>query len=191
MSVPIGSPLRAALVCGSPSSTSRSKRLLDALAIALEGHGVEHAPIDLARLSAEALLGRGRAPDVDAALDVVRRAAIIAVGTPVYRATYSGLLKVFFDLLEPGALRGRVGIAVASGGSPTHQLAIEHGIAPLLASVGAAVVPTSIYGTDALFADADLPPALNARIARAADEAVRLASALAAEPFTLSTSVSP
>src|SRR6266852_1938882 len=79
---------------------------------------------------------------------------------PIYRATYSGLLKVFFDLLPPDALARKVAIAIATGGGPSHLLAVDHGLRPLLASVGALVVATGIYGTDAQFRAGVPEPAL-------------------------------
>jgi FMN reductase len=81
----------------------------------------------------------------------VRTATIVVASTPVYRATYSGLLKVFFDLLPVDGLAQKVAVAIATGGSPAHQLVIDHGLRPLFGSVGAVTVPTGIYGTDAGF----------------------------------------
>src|SRR6266581_331995 len=96
--------------------------------------------------------------------------------TPIYRATYSGLLKVFFDLLPQDALARKVAIPIATGGGPSHLLAVDHGLRPLLASVGALVVATGVYGTDAQFRAGVPEPALVERIERAALEAASLAS---------------
>ncbi len=110
------------------------------------------------------------------ALQAVLDAGIVVVSTPIYRATYSGLLKVFFDLLPQDALARKVAIVIATGGGQGHLLAVDHGLRPLLASVGALVVATGVYGTDAQFRAGVPEPALTERIERAALEAASLAS---------------
>jgi FMN reductase len=92
----------------------------------------------------------------------------------VYRATYSGLLKVFFDQLPMNGLVDKTAIAIASGGSPAHLLVIDHGLRPLFASVGAITTPTGIYGTDSSFENGVPHQSLLARIEQAASEAVTL-----------------
>ena len=165
-------------VSGSPSAASRSRRLLEEVLAALGDAGAGTALFDLADLPAEALLGRGTSDEVQGALTAVASADIVAVSTPVYRATYSGLLKVFFDLFAPGALAGTVAIPIATGGGAGHALAVDHGLRPLLASVGAVVVAAGIYGTDAEFADRVPNASLRGRVRLAADEALALAGAL-------------
>lgn len=163
---------------GSPSSGggSRSRTLLELALAALERQGAGSSRlIDLAQLSADGLLGRRADPDVAEAIEAVRDAGILAVSTPIYRATYSGLLKVFFDLLPQDALAGKVAIAIATGGGPTHFLAIDHGLRPLFASVGALVAATGVYGVDAQFKSGVPEPALVERIERAALEAASIA----------------
>lgn len=162
---------------GSPASVSRSRGLLELALAALERQGAGPTRlIDLAQLPADGLLGRRDDRDVADALRSVLEAAIVVVGTPIYRATYSGLLKIFFDLLPQDALAGKVAIPIATGAGPTHLLAVDHGLRPLLASVGALVVATGVYGTDAQFHNGVPEPALVERIERAALEAAALAS---------------
>jgi FMN reductase len=132
--------------------------------------------IDLAKLAPDALLGRRQDPDVAEAIQSVLNAGILVVSTPIYRATYSGLLKVFFDLLPQDALAGKVAIPIATGGGPSHLLAVDHGLRPLLASVGALVVATGIYGTDAQFRAGVPEPALVERVERAVLEATPAAT---------------
>jgi FMN reductase len=136
--------------------------------------GVPGTVIDLCDLPADGLLGRARVPAVDAALAAVASARLVIVGTPVYRATFSGLLKVFFDLFPQDALAGKVAIAVATGAGPAHALVIDHGLRPLLASVGALVVPAGIYGTDGQFGPDGPEPALMTRVDRAVSEALEV-----------------
>jgi FMN reductase len=162
-------------ISGSPSTRSRSRILLEHALDKLAWHDVATGLIDLNGLPADALLGRRTAADVDRALAAVGDADIVVASTPVYRATYTGLLKVFFDLFGQRALAGKVGLAIATGGAPGHQLVLDHGLRPLFASVGAVVVPTGVYAVDAEF-DAGVPQAsVLERIERAVSESLQLA----------------
>lgn len=165
-------------ISGSPSARSKSRTLLEHALAALSERGATPTLIDLATLPADALLGRRRSEDVDDALARVSRAAIIVASTPVYRATYSGLLKVFFDLFPINGLADKVAIAIATGGSPAHQLVIDHGLRPLFGSVGAITTPTGIYGTDSGFENGVPQASLITRIEQAASEAVVLSERL-------------
>ncbi len=175
-------------VSGSPSASSKSRRLLEDLLAAFGESGAATTLIDLAALPADALLGRRASSDVQQALASVASADIVAVSTPVYRATYSGLLKVFCDLFAPGALGGKVAIPIATGGGPAHAPCIDHGLRPLLASVGAVVVAAGIYGTDAEFAERVPNATLLGRVRVAAGEALALAEGLRAAPEVRSSS---
>ena len=161
-------------ISGSPSPASRSRALLGAALAALERRGIATREVDLAALPAEALLGRSTDEQVTDALAAVRRARILVVSTPVYRATYSGLLKVFFDLLPQDGLAGKIAVAIATGASLGHLLAVDHGLRPLLTSVGALPVATAVYATDAQFRDGRPDPALIEQIDRAVAEALAL-----------------
>ena len=145
----------------------------------LRDQGFPTALIDLADLPATALLGRTRSPELDEAVARVTGAAIVVASTPVYRATYSGLLKVFFDLLPAESLRGKVAVSIATGGGAAHQLVLDHGLRPLFASLGAVVGSIGVFGTDGEFTDGIPRSALIDRLDRAAAEAVSLARALA------------
>jgi FMN reductase len=166
---------------GSPNPSSRSRALLELALASLERQGAGPTRlVDLARLPADGLLARRQDAIVADAIQSVVDAAIVVVSTPVYRATYSGLLKVFFDLLPQDALARKIAIPIATGGGSSHLLAVDHGLRPLLASVGAFVVATGVYGTDAQFRAGVPEPALVERIERAAFEAAALAAGVAA-----------
>jgi FMN reductase len=72
----------------------------------------------------------------------------VVLATPVYKAAYSGVLKALLDLLPSGALAGKAALAIASGGSPAHSLAVEYALGPLLAALGAGQVLAGVYLTD-------------------------------------------
>jgi len=173
----VGNNLAVVGLSGSPAASSKS-RVLVAYALArAAARGARVELVDLAALPADALLGRGSAPAVAAALDAASRARIVVAGTPVYRATYSGLLKVFFDLLPQDSLIGKVGVLIVTGHDRAHSLSVDHGLRPLFASLGAAVVAGGVYGTSAQFQDGKAAPELLQAVDRAVEEALALAGA--------------
>lgn len=129
------------------------------------------APDIMAALTRDQLTAAGRK-----LIDCVERADVLVIGSPIYRASYTGALKHLCDLLDYRALSGAVAVIAATGGTPLHGLATEHQFRPLLSFFGILAVPTTIYALETDFAGADLiNPAIAARIERAADEAAALA----------------
>ncbi|MEU2200108.1 NAD(P)H-dependent oxidoreductase [Isoptericola sp. NPDC019482] len=80
-------------------------------------------------------------PAADAAKERLARATVAVVATPVYKASYTGLLKAFLDLYGPDGLAGVVVVPVVVSGNPAHALAGEAHLRPVLVELGA-VVPT-------------------------------------------------
>lgn len=168
---------RAVLISGSPSLRSRSRIVLERAGERLRAAGFESALVDLAMLPADALLGRRTDEKIHSAINTVLSAQIVVASSPVYRATYTGLLKVFFDLLPQDALVGKIAVPILTGAGPAHLLALDHGFRPLFASLGAVVVASGVYGSDPQFKDGRPEPAVLERADRAVEEAVALARA--------------
>ena len=138
------------LVAGSPSETSRSGALLDAVQQRLLLRGVQIDRLPIRDLSPQALLLADYGhPSVSQAIARVARADALVVATPVYKAAYSGVLKVFLDLLPQSALRDKVVLPLATGGSPNHMLALDYALRPVLQSLGARHILPGVYATDA------------------------------------------
>jgi FMN reductase len=116
--------------------------------------------------------------------------AVIAV-TPIFNASYSGLFKAFFDILDEGALADRPVLVAATGGTARHSLALEHALRPLFTYLRAVVVPTAVFAAPEDWASGAADGALRRRIERAAGELAReigrRGPATAADPFELST----
>ena len=173
------SPQRLAAVgiSGSPSATSKSRVLVEYALAQLAASGAATQMVDLAGLPADPLLGRGTSAAVAAAVAATTDARIIVAGTPVYRATYSGLLKVFFDLLPQDSLIGKIGVPIVTGHGAAHSLSVDHGMRPLFASLGAIVVAGGVYATSSLFPEGTPAPELLRAVDRAVAEALALATA--------------
>lgn len=121
-----------------------------------------------------------------AALDAVTQADGLIAVTPVFSASYSGLFKSFFDVLDKDALTGKPALIAATGGSARHSLVLEHALRPLFAYLRAVVVPTGVYAASEDWGAEGLPE----RIDRAAGELAALMTGLsAARPATKQTVV--
>jgi FMN reductase len=136
-------------ISGSPSERSRSAWLTQFALTRLEGVATRSEHIAVRELPAGALLlANTQEPSIARAVQAVAAAGLIIVGTPIYKAAYSGLLKVFLDLLPPEALRGKTVLPLATGGSAAHLLALDYALKPVLSALGARHVLDGVFATD-------------------------------------------
>src|SRR5688572_29605678 len=84
-------------------------------------------------------------PRLADAIEAVTGADGLIAVTPIFNASYSGLFKSFFDVLETTALAGRPVLIAATGGTARHSLALEHAVRPLFAHLRACTMPTAIF----------------------------------------------
>jgi FMN reductase len=127
------------LLGGSPSSQSSCSRLLQHVGEKLAVHGWRTTRLEVRELPGPALLR------MDAHDPELARALVVA--TPIYKAAYTGMLKLFLDLLPQDGLRGKVVLPLATGGSQSHLLALDYALRPVLASMSARAILSSIYAT--------------------------------------------
>ncbi|MFF3564722.1 NADPH-dependent FMN reductase [Streptomyces sp. NPDC002574] len=136
-------------VSGSPSATSRTAHLLRHLDNRLRAQGHEVIPLDVRSLPPEALLHADTGhPAIVEAVGSFQRADGVVVGTPVYKAAYSGLLKSLLDLLPQYALAGKTVLPLATGGTTAHVLAIDYALRPVLSSMGAGHITPGWFTLD-------------------------------------------
>jgi FMN reductase len=137
-------------ISGSPSERSRSAWLTQFALTRLEGLATQSQPIAVRELPANALISADTQDAVIArAVQAVAEADLVIIGTPIYKAAYSGLLKLFLDLLPPEALRGKTVLPLATGGSAAHLLALDYALKPVLSALGARHVLDAVFATDA------------------------------------------
>lgn len=178
-------PLRLAVVSAGLSVPSSTRLLADRLTEAVrqqladDGRDVEVTLVELRDLAVgianNLVTGFPSRPLAEAVEGVTEADGLIAV-TPVFSASYSGLFKSFFDVIDNGALAGTPVLAAATGGTARHSLALEHALRPLFAYLRTVVVPTAVYAASEDWGgngDA-LTDTLPTRIARAAGELAEL-----------------
>jgi FMN reductase len=113
---------------------------------------------------------------------------LIAV-TPIFSASYSGLFKTFFDVLDKESLVGKPVLLGATAGTARHSLALEHAVRPLFTYLRAVAVPTGVFAaSEDWAAGGGIDRALAGRIDRAAGELADLVtgrpvSARPVDPF--------
>ncbi len=71
-------------------------------------------------------------PAIAAAVSKLVRASAVVFITPTYKGSYSGLFKMFIDLLPQYALRGKVVLPLATGGTIAHMQMMDHAMRPVL-----------------------------------------------------------
>ncbi|MFG1804046.1 CE1759 family FMN reductase [Micromonospora carbonacea] len=187
-----------AVVSAGLSQPSSTRLLADQLAAAtrdgLARHGVEVElrPIDLrdhAHDVVNHLLTGFPPPALRDALDTLAAADGVVAVTPIFNASYSGLFKSFFDLVDATTLADRPVLIAATGGTARHSLALEHAVRPMFAYLKAVVVPTAVFAATEDWAAAAAEGALRSRIVRAAgelaDQVARRPPAVPPDPFAL------
>jgi FMN reductase len=161
-------------ISGSLSVPSRTASLVRAVLTRFQPHAATRL-IDLAS-DAPALfatLPKGpRSSQAREIIDAVESADLLVVGSPVYRASYTGALKHLFDLVDYRALEGTPVMLCATGGTPLHGLMPDQALRPLFAFFKALALPTSIYALESDFDQHELRSIdVSDRIDRAAAEA--------------------
>ena len=177
------------VLSGSPSRTSRTAALAGHVARRLEADGHEVSEVAARDLPPAALLAADVAdPAVARVLARVATADGVVVASPVYKAAYSGLLKVVLDALPQSGLAGKVVLPLLTGGSQAHVLAVDYALRPVLASLGADhVVPGAFVldqHVDRAAGGALTDPAAAERLRAVVD---RFSLALGAAPSLLAT----
>ncbi|MFI1917408.1 FMN reductase [Nocardia sp. NPDC020380] len=165
-----------------PSSTRLlADQLADAVSSAVGGRGesLEIEVIELRELAADLATtlttGGLPTPAVAAAREKVSAADGLIAVTPVFTAGYSGLFKMFIDVLDTDALNGMPVLIAATAGTTRHALVLDFAMRPLFTYLRSVVVPTGVFAATEDFGSTGLTD----RIQRAASE---LAQLIVAEP---------
>lgn len=137
------------LISGSPTLRSRSGALLEYAAARLVDEGLKATTLSIRDYPPEDLiLGRYDSPAFNETKRLVAEARGIVVGTPVYKASFTGSLKALLDILPVQAFRNKTLLPIASGGSAAHLLVLDYALKPVLSALGASDILQGVYVTD-------------------------------------------
>ncbi len=181
---------RVVAVSGSLHEPSKTTALVRAIAAAVaERAEVEVQVIELTDIGPElaGALRRDQLPArVEEQLRAIETADLLIVGSPVYRASFTGLFKHLFDFVGQYELVGKPVLLAATGGGERHALIIEHQLRPLFAFFQALTLPLGVYASDTDFAGYEIASdVLHSRIALAAERALPLVGYAATRPVDL------
>jgi FMN reductase len=179
-----------------PSSTRLlADQLTDATRQALESDGstVDVAVIELRDLAHDIvnnLITGFPSPVLEKAISTLVAADGLIAVSPLYNASYNGLFKSFFDVLDRDALAGKPVLMGATGGTARHSLALDHALRPMFTYLRAVVTPTSVFAATADWGSVE-ESVLVERIRRAgaefADLVRRTEVVAAVDPFSTVT----
>jgi FMN reductase len=153
--------MKTAVIVGNPKAKSRTLEAALLVATKLTGQEPETV-LDLIDFG-PALLEFGNTAVADA-IAAVRHADTLIVASPTFKATYTGLLKLFLDQFPPDGLAGVTAFPLMLGAGPAHALAPDLLLKPVLVELGAICPTVGLYLIDKTFAE---DPALDKWLARA------------------------
>lgn len=129
------------VLSGNPRTRSRTRTLAVRVGeeIAQRDGTAPPTVVDLAEYGPQLLVpGDVR---VAGGLATVRSARVLVVGTPTYKGSYTGLLKVFLDQMPHQGLAGVVAVPVTVGATAQQAGQSERHLRGLLVELGAEVRP--------------------------------------------------
>ncbi|NEB74709.1 hydroxymethylpyrimidine ABC transporter substrate-binding protein [Streptomyces sp. SID14478] len=174
--------MRLVVVSAGLSVPSSTRLLADRLTAATVAHVEAEVEVvelrDLATEIAQHFVTGFPPARLAAALDAVAAADGLIAVTPVFAASYSGLFKSFFDVIDKDALTGKPVLVGATGGTARHSLVTEHALRPLFTYLRALVLPTAVYAASEDWGEEGLA----SRIARAGGELARFMAPSARTP---------
>lgn len=190
-----------AVISAGLSQPSSTRLLADQLsqatrrAAAARGHRIDVVNVELRELAHDItnnlLTGFPSVP-LQSAIDAVTSADAVIAVTPVFSASYSGLFKSFFDVLDPQSLVGTPVLMAATGGSARHSLVLDYALRPLFTYLKASPAPTAVFAATADFGSDDAGRSLADRVERAGRElAAMLTPGVGSDPVELESTIGP
>lgn len=131
------------VLVGNPAPGSRTSAVARAVAAGLAAE-VDRA-VEVVELADLGATGVSAGDDrVRRAREAVTGASLLVVATPVHKAGYTGLLKLFLDTFEPTALESTVTVPVVLTASSAHGALADLQLRVVLQAVGA-VLPVPSF----------------------------------------------
>lgn len=137
------------IISGSPNASSRLNGITQFVEQQLKEKKLSVDLITVVSLPAEDLIhARFGSPAIIEANKLVENADAVIIASPVYKASFTGVLKTFLDLLPQKGLDGKIVAPLFIGGTIAHLLSIDYSLKPVLASMGAKLYVSGVYAVD-------------------------------------------
>jgi FMN reductase len=140
---------KAVIINGGNTRNSRLTAIQQRVEGFFEKEAIDFHSIYVHELPAEDLITANFKSDaIKRVNQQVEKSQIVVILTPIYKASYTGILKTYLDLLPQKALEGKIIVPLAVGGSAFHLLAIEYALKPVLSVLGATEILNTVYIID-------------------------------------------
>ncbi|WP_206916697.1 NADPH-dependent FMN reductase [Alicyclobacillus suci] len=137
------------IISGSPSKNSRTEKFIRYLETKLQANHVQINRIFVRDFSSDDLVYANFESDaIRDSIQQIEESDAVVVATPVYKAAYTGLLKIYLDMLPQGIFTSKIMYPLVVGGSPAHLLVIDYALKPILCALGARTILPGIYCLD-------------------------------------------
>ncbi len=147
---------RVVAISGSHSVSSKTVALVDAVLRELTSADIECEHVAVRELNPVALLSADFGDEsLTSFLRMVGHAHGLIIATPIYKASFTGLLKAALDILPQFAFAGKVVMPLGTGGSLAHVLALDYGLRPVIQSMGARHIVQSHFVVEGDFSKDD------------------------------------
>lgn len=159
------------VIVGNPKAASRTRVAAELVYTTI----LEREPESVIELSdiGSALLGWGD-PAVKDAVHRVQASPFAVVASPTFKATYTGLLKLFLDQFAGSeGMRDVVVLPLMLGAGSQHALAAETHLKPVLSELGAITTSPALFLRDSTFEEDGAVEAFAERWGPAIRDAVR------------------
>ncbi|QAY67345.1 NADPH-dependent FMN reductase [Paenibacillus protaetiae] len=140
---------KAVIISGSPNASSRLNGLIQYVEQQLSDFNISVELITVASLPPEDLIYTNfSSPAIVAANQLVAEADAVIIASPVYKASYTGVLKTFIDLIPEKGFAGKVIAPLFIGGSSAHLLSMDYSLKPVASALGARIFASGVYAID-------------------------------------------
>ncbi|WP_338554422.1 NADPH-dependent FMN reductase [Paenibacillus sp. KS-LC4] len=137
------------IISGSPNENSRVNGIINYAKKILLDNGYEVSIINVASLPAEDLLhAHFNSEPIVASLLKVAEATGVIIASPVYKTTFTGVIKAYIDLLPEKGFKDKIIAAYFVGGTISNLLSIDYAVKPILASMGAKYFAENVFAVD-------------------------------------------
>ncbi|MDM5327555.1 NADPH-dependent FMN reductase [Neobacillus sp. CF12] len=140
---------KVTIISGSPSEHTRLNGVLHGVINHLTGVGITPEIINIRNLPPEDLIqAKFDSEEIIKQNKKVEHSNLVVIMTPVYKASFSGVLKTYLDLLPQNGLEGKTILPIAVGGTFGHLLMIDYSLKPVLAALGATHILKGVFILD-------------------------------------------